>query len=233
MARSERRETVALVLLRVLRVTDADERRLEKAEDGREDLEAGQLRHPEVLVDARADLRERSREVEHPLVLRLVAHLTKALVIPILLAPLRVAARGLKVTTWIRRDPDVGPGGRYREPADAPELLPVGDRLAVGADVTEAATRSMPPDPPPLVARIAQPRVLRGRDDLRRRDRHASAQRRGRATLRPGVSTGHGRRTDRSRARPGLAPARARRGTRDPSGTGRQLRTRRPRRRSS
>src|SRR5581483_10179596 len=58
-------------------------------------------------------------------------------VVPVLLAPLRVAPGRLDVTVRVRGDPDVGPRGRDREALDPREGVRVVDLRAVAAVVGE------------------------------------------------------------------------------------------------
>ena len=101
-----------------------------------------------VLRRLRAQPRQRGREREQALELRALLRRAEARVVEVLLAPGAVDARRLESRSRVRRDPDVRPGGRDRERADALELLLVVDRPAVGVDVAEAPA----PEPAPAAA---------------------------------------------------------------------------------
>src|SRR5687767_1054706 len=100
-----------MVGLAVFLVADADESRLEQADHRGQNLLERQARQREVTRHAPPDPRQRASEPEHALVLRLVAHLSPALVVAILPAAPGVAPDDLEVAVWVGTDPDVGPGG--------------------------------------------------------------------------------------------------------------------------
>jgi hypothetical protein len=66
-----------------------------------------------------------------------IANLAPAGMISVLFAAARVAARGLQVTVFNGTDPDVGPRGRNREPADAEDSHFVSEGLAGGVNVSK------------------------------------------------------------------------------------------------
>src|SRR5437016_5457925 len=109
-----------------------------------------------------ADPWERFREVNQSAVLRLVAHLSPALVIAVLLSAPSIAPGGLDVTDRAWRDPYIGPCRRDRESSDAPELALVADRDAVAVGVGEPAPAPLTANAGLVVVRVAQPRELRG-----------------------------------------------------------------------
>src|SRR5690606_30094895 len=67
-------------------------------------------------------------------------------VVTVLLAAARVAAGRLQVPARRPADPDIRPGRRDRQAADALERRGVAHRLSVASDVAEAATCAPPPD---------------------------------------------------------------------------------------
>ena len=72
-------------------------------------------------VHCAPDRDQRLAEIGEPRELRFVAVGPEAGVVPVLLAPARVTTGRLEVTVRTRADPHVGPRGRDRELADAPE----------------------------------------------------------------------------------------------------------------
>ncbi len=143
---AHRRQAERVVLPGVLLVADADQRLLQELDDRRQDLLARQAGPRQVAVSALADAGQRLPEGEHPLVLRLVAHLAPARVVAVLLAPLGVTPGRLEVAQRIGADPDVGVGRRDAERLDPRQLPRVADRPAVEADVTEALARALAAD---------------------------------------------------------------------------------------
>src|SRR5262249_49011790 len=125
------------VLPDVLFVANANQCLLQQANDGGEDLLAWQSRSPEIRFGPAANARQHFREVDQPSVLHFVSDVTPARVIPILLAPFRVAAGPRQMTRGIRADPDVGPGRRTRQRLDPRNLLGPADRPARGVDVAK------------------------------------------------------------------------------------------------
>src|SRR5207245_4067409 len=80
---------------------------------------------------------QHARESGHAAERVRVPDLSPARVIPMLLATAGVAARGLKVSTGSRGDPNVLPGGRDRKGTDPIKSCGVADRLPVGAEIDE------------------------------------------------------------------------------------------------
>src|SRR5437763_517072 len=101
---AQRREAERVVLLRIAFVAHADACSLEQLHDRREHLRARQSCLLHVLLYALADVRQRLPELDHVLELVRVAPLAPALVVAILLAPARVAARGLQVSALVAAD---------------------------------------------------------------------------------------------------------------------------------
>src|SRR5206468_1064428 len=104
------------------------------------------------------------------------AHRAPPLVVAVLFVPARIAAGGLDVAAGTRADPDVGPGGRDDQLADAVQGRLVGDRLAVSVDVVEAHTGLAAADAWVEVADVGQAGGLHVLDrNVRRIARHDAA----------------------------------------------------------
>src|SRR5581483_4557300 len=194
-AAAERGETERAVRLRVLVVADADQRLVEQAHHGREDLAPRQVARAQVALDALADLRKDLAELEHAAELRPVARVAVQRVIAVLLASARVARGDLDVALRVRADPHLGPRRRHHERREALELLALGDALAVGPAIAPARARALAADPGDAVADVGQPRARRGLAvlvDARRQRRVAQlrAPRRDRRRLRRLLGTG-------------------------------------------
>jgi hypothetical protein len=119
MARAERRQPVASVLLGVFPVADADQRAVEQTDHRREHLLPGHPAFAHVLGDAFADLRQRAGELQDPLVLVAVAHLAPIGMVAILLTPSVVTPGRLNMAVGLRADPYLGPGRRHGQRTDA------------------------------------------------------------------------------------------------------------------
>ena len=139
-------QAVGAVFARVLLVANADEGRFKQADDGRENLFARQAGQRKVVLDALADDGKRLAELDHALVLGLVADLAPPRVVPALLASTLVASGSLQVAVGVGADPDLAPGRRDDERADASKKLNVVDLLAIGREVAEAAPDALPCD---------------------------------------------------------------------------------------
>src|SRR5438552_6280639 len=151
------------VLARVLAVANTHEGLIQDSHGRREHSFAWDAWPRQISVDAFADPWEGFREVDQSVIFRLVADLSPALVIAVLLSAPSIAPGGLDVTDRARRDPHIGPRRRDRESSDSFELALVADRDAVAVGVDEPA-----PVPPAanaglVVVRVAQPRELRAR----------------------------------------------------------------------
>src|SRR5439155_6416624 len=103
-----------------------------------EDLLARELVAGEVALDALAKPRQHLAELEHVAEFRAVARLAIRRVVAVLLAPARVAGRGLDVAIGIGTDPHVRSGGRDRELVEALALQRIADAHAVGREVRPA-----------------------------------------------------------------------------------------------
>ncbi len=154
-------QPIALIVSRIFVIADADQRRLQKMHDRRQNLLARQPAQAHVLSDRRPDRRQRRGEFEQVLVFRLLARLAIFGVILVLLAPFGVAAGRLNVPVRCRADPDVGPCRRDDERAYAFQRVGVRDPPALRIEVDEALARAPAPDCWPAVAHVAQPRRRR------------------------------------------------------------------------
>jgi hypothetical protein len=101
----------------------------------------------EVALEPATQRRERLREAHHVVELLAVAPRPPGVVVAILLAAGRVAARRLQVSVRIRADPDVLPRGRDRELGDPPQDLRIVDAIALLVDVAEPAPAAPAADP--------------------------------------------------------------------------------------
>src|SRR5690606_35303740 len=137
-------EPERIVLLGIALVADAKARRLQQPHQDREHLVAGQAREREGRAHPSPDRRQGAREYEHAVELVRLADLAPARVIAILLAPARVASRGLQVAALVAADPDAGPGRRDRERGDARERRRVAHALAAWVAILETASPLAP-----------------------------------------------------------------------------------------
>src|SRR5205814_8541336 len=96
------------------------------------------------------------REVDHPAVLGLLAHLTEARVVAVLLAAARVEAGRKEVAIGGRADPDLGPGRRNDQRFDPAERLFIAHGFAVGIDVGEPRPDLFAADARGFIADILQ-----------------------------------------------------------------------------
>jgi hypothetical protein len=104
----------------------------QQVDDGRQHFFARQAGQFQCAVDFGADGGEGLAEVDHPLVLHLVAHGAPFRMVAVLLASARVASGGLQVAVGLRADPDVGPGRRNDERLDPFQGGLVLDHFALG-----------------------------------------------------------------------------------------------------
>src|SRR6185312_11455083 len=115
-------------------------------------------------------------EGDHPRVLGAVALVAPARVITVLLAPARVPPGRLQVAVGVGADPDVGPGGRDGQLADALLGGVVVDAPPVRVLVDELGDEPLPlpellpgraaADPGPGVVDVAKPSRTRGCDGI-------------------------------------------------------------------
>ena len=115
---ADRRETVAVVALRVRLPADPEEAKIEKPERG---TQGPLVRHSlqlQVLGHLAPRCGQSGCDGQHPVVLGLVPFDPPALVIEVLPPPRIVGAHGLKMTVGRRTDPHLLPGGRdHQQPA--------------------------------------------------------------------------------------------------------------------
>jgi len=135
---AERGQPEAAIQPRIVGIADPDERGIEKVNDGRDDLPEGQAGTSHIALHAASDRRQRMGEVEDVLVFRGVADLEEIRMVAVLLAALRITARGLDVAVRVGADPDIGPGRRHGQPSDSCLRLPIADRATVRIAIGEA-----------------------------------------------------------------------------------------------
>jgi hypothetical protein len=158
---------VAAILAGIFLIADPDERDLQKAHDGRQDLLAGQPAARLVLSHARAKTRQRPGEREHAVELGGVADRAPIGMVAVLLAASRIAPGRLQVAFAIGADPDLGPGRGYGQPLDAAKLRTVPDQAPIGVTVAEGAARAPTRDARHGVGHVAQAHRARRRGGIR------------------------------------------------------------------
>src|SRR3954471_17995258 len=162
-----------VVLFGVLLVADPDEGRLQQLDDRGEHLLPPQAALRHVLLEPLADPGQGLAEGDHAAELGLVAHLPPFGVVAVLLAPAGVAPGRLQVAVRAGADPDVRPGRRDGQLADALQGLLVPDRAPLGVDVGEALAALLAADAGLVVRDIAQARGLGALDRI---DEHGDGQ---------------------------------------------------------
>ena len=155
-------QAVRLVRLGVLLIADADQRGLQQLHDGGQHLFAWQTRQLQVPVDAGANLGECLAEGEHPAVLRLVADLPPAGVVPVLCAPAIVGANSLDVTARVGADPHVFVRRRDRQLVDPVDRLGIGDAVALEVEVVKRLALPLAGDAGLVVVDVNQSRLAGG-----------------------------------------------------------------------
>src|SRR5262249_3835358 len=153
-------QAVAVVLLRRVVVADADKRRLQKMNDGCQNLFARQAAQRHVLLHFLTDARQRVGEGNDMFVLSAFTHLAKAHVIAVLLAALRVAARRLNVAIGERAYPDIRPGRRNCERFDPLQHILFRELGAVGPRVGKSSPRLLAAYARSSVGDVSQTRGL-------------------------------------------------------------------------
>jgi len=156
------RQAVRVVLSRVLLVADARAARFQETHERGEDLLARQAPAPQVRAHPPPDGRQRPGEGGETVELRRVAQLAPARVVAVLLAPPRVAARGLDVAARVGGDPDLAPGGRDGQRADARQRARIAKGRAARVAVGEGAAAAEAGDAGVRIARVVQLRGGRG-----------------------------------------------------------------------
>jgi len=135
----QRRDAEGVILARVSLAAHAKKPLADEPHDGgrnaipRELRSAGDLR-----VERLPDARQVAREPAYAIVFPLLARGDGALVISVLLAPLRVEAPRLDGGTRARGDVHLAPGGRDFHRVDSRELLPVAYDAPLGILVRKA-----------------------------------------------------------------------------------------------
>jgi hypothetical protein len=99
---------------------------------------------------------KRIREGNDMPVLRALPHFAEARMIAVLLAALRVPARGLDVAVGKRANPHVGPSRRDCQNPDPFQHVRLGELRAVGARVRESFSSFLPTYTGPSIRNISQ-----------------------------------------------------------------------------
>ncbi len=146
----------------VLVVPDPDQRLVQQADDGGQDLAAAQVRSAEVPLDPLADRGKDLAELEDPAELRAVAGLAVRRMVAVLLPAPGITGRGLDVPGGIGTDPDVGPGRRNGQAEDAPSLGRIGDPGTVGSVEGPAPAHPAAADAGEAVRDVSQSGAARG-----------------------------------------------------------------------
>ena len=123
-------EAEALVGPGVFAISDPDQRRLEKVDDGGQDFGASEPALGHMAGNRLANARQVPAEGEEPVVFCLVANGLPVLMVAILLSASPVATGRLDVAVGGRTDPDVGPCRRNGEPAYPRQDRPVLDGIS-------------------------------------------------------------------------------------------------------
>ena len=108
----------------------------------------------------RANFRQRRPKRGHPVELRLVAHLTPALVITVLLAPTSIASRRLQMSQRIGCNPNIAVGGWNDEFADAGKSSLITYWATVRAHIAKALAIANTSDARRVIAGVAETRSL-------------------------------------------------------------------------
>ena len=157
----QRRQPVGVVRRGVALVADSHVRALEERDDQRHHSFEAQTGRSQVLVDPLAQAAERLTEHRKVVELRLLALGAKLGVVPVLLAPARVAARCLQVTVCVVADPHVGPRWGYGELTDALEDLVTRHDAPTRESRVAKSLRAGPSNPRLRVGDIPQARSNR------------------------------------------------------------------------
>ena len=149
-------------MLRVVVVSDADQRRLQQMHDGRQHFFARQSAKGHMLQDLLADRGQRVGESNDMLVLGAFSDLTEAWVVAVLLAALRVAPCRLNVAIREGAYPDFRPRRRDRERLDAFQDIFFGQFRAVRARIAKTGPGFLAAYAGAPVRNIAKTRGLGG-----------------------------------------------------------------------
>ena len=155
-------QPIAIVLLRVVLVADADQRRLKKMNDGCQYFFARQSAPSHVLVHFFANRGQFVREGDDMLIFGAFSHFAKKRVIAILFASLRVASRRLKMTVGEGTYPNVPPCRGNDQGLDALEHICVREFRAVRAGIAESRASLPAAYARPCVRNVSEAYGLRG-----------------------------------------------------------------------
>ena len=142
---AQRGQPERFVLLRILHIADAHERRLQQPCHRSQHLLAGQAGALQVFLYAVSDDRQHRAEGDHAAEFGAVPDLAIEGVIAVLLATLGIPADRLNVSKLTGTDPHVGPGRRDHQRADTFQLPLVAYGLPIGCEITEAVTTADTP----------------------------------------------------------------------------------------
>ena len=145
----ERREPVGPVLVGVRLRADAEEAEVQELDGSGERSNAREAAGVDVPVAHLPHRGETPRKTEDPVELLAVPTSSPIIVIQVLLPPGVIGPHGLEVSTVLRTDPHLLPGGRDRQRTDPGERLVIANLLAVRVDVGESSPVSPPRDPRP------------------------------------------------------------------------------------
>src|SRR3954468_17898327 len=163
----ERGQAIRAIVAHVFVVPHPDERAIEQAHDRGEDLAPAEIGGAQVALDTVAKPWQHLAEFEHALEFRAVARLAVLRVIPVLLAPARIARGRLDVAVGIRADPHVAPRRRNGEAVQPFRDAVIGDAAAARMKVNPAFARAVAPDAVDAIGDVAQSRAARARPVLR------------------------------------------------------------------
>src|SRR5262245_6449187 len=156
----ERGQAIALVVPGVLVAADADQRLFQEMHDGGQDLLALETAPGEMPLDRASDGRQALREGEHAMVFGAVAHVAKARVIAILLAPFRITARRLDVAIGPGAYPYLDPGRRNGQRLDALQGCRIAYPGVLCRDILEPLAAPQSTNAWPVVADVSQARMF-------------------------------------------------------------------------
>ena len=154
MAVAQGGRAVALILLGIGLVADADAADVEQADHGRDHGVAAQRALPEIGLDPLPELRQRLAKAPAAIIFRRLLLLAEAGVIAILLAALVVIADRLDVAVRVRAEPGVAISGRQADRVEAVDSVAVGDAFPPGVEILPIAAMPLPGDPRPAVVHI-------------------------------------------------------------------------------
>src|SRR5438552_1325719 len=119
--------------------------------------QSGQL---QISRDSSADLWEGFAETDYAIVFVFVANFAPAVVVNVLLATARVATGRLDVTVRQRRNPNLSPRRRNREPLDSQKSLLIANRFSIRVQPIEIVALRFARVTRPIVADITESRLL-------------------------------------------------------------------------